>query len=184
MKTRLQSILTIASLSAFAVSADAQVTKKRVLRQSPPKPASVSADSVASSKAAVRDSLGLPRRPTPTRQQFWFQNGVTNVYDSNIEHDSTNIGSYGVIVGATGRYRSASEGPAIHLEYGVAVHEYTATDKWDRVSHLARAGVDMPLGSVLLIGLTGEGYLKGSSEDREVGDQYALIPRIEIRPVD
>ena len=184
MKKHLRLMLSLTGTGVFSLSANAQDTQKPVIQRVSAKAASVSADTIASSKTAARDSLGLPRRPAPRRQQFWFENGVTNVYDSNIEHDSTNIGSYGVIVGASGRYRTIRSRPAIQLEYGVAVHEYTATDKWDRVSHLARAGLDMPVGSSLLLGLTGEGYLKGSSEDREIGDQYALIPRIEIRPID
>ena len=136
--------------------------------------------------ARVTDSL-VPspiRRFPPLRQRFYFENGVTNVYDSNVEHDSTNIGSYGIVVGATGRYRSRRTKPGVYMEYGVAVHQYTATDRWDRVSQLGRLGFDIPLGDMLLAGVTGEIYLKGSSEDREVGDQYAVLPRIEFRPVD
>lgn len=134
----------------------------------------------------VTDSLRPSpiRRLPPRRQRFWFENGVTNVYDSNIEHDSTNIGSYGIVVGASGRFRSRGSRPGVQLEYGVAVHEYTATDRWDRVSQIGRAGVDMPLGKLLLVGLTGEIFLKGSSEDREIGDQYAVLPRLELRPTD
>ncbi|MDP9177179.1 MAG: hypothetical protein M3O61_05815 [Gemmatimonadota bacterium] len=134
----------------------------------------------------VTDSL-VPspvRRIPPPRQRFSVENGVTNTYDTNIEHDSTNIGSYGIIVGATGRFRSRGSKPGVYMEYGVAVHQYTATDRWDRVSQLGRLGFDIPLGSMLLFGVTGEIYLKGSSEDREVGDQYAVLPRIEIRPID
>ena len=64
------------------------------------------------------------------------------------------------------------------------MHQYTATDRWDRVSQIGRAGVDAPLGKHLLFGVTGEIFLKGSSEDREIGDQYAVLPRMEIRPTD
>lgn len=134
----------------------------------------------------VTDSL----RPTPVRRipvqrnRFTVENAVSNVYDTNIEHDSTNLGSYGIIVGGTGRFRSRGSRPAVQLEYGIAVHQYTATDRWDRVSQIGRAGVDAPLGKHLLFGVTGEIFLKGSSEDREIGDQYAVLPRIEIRPTD
>lgn len=133
----------------------------------------------------VTDSLTaspVVQRIRPKRQRFWFENGVTNVYDSNIEHDSTNLGSYGVVVGASGKFRSRSVRPGVHLEYGIAVHQYTATDRWDRVSQIGRAGVDIPVSKALLVGLTGEIFLKGSSEDREIGDQYAILPRVEMRP--
>lgn len=129
-------------------------------------------------------------RPSPVRRlpvqrkRFTVENAVSNVYDSNIEHDSTNLGSYGIVVGGNGRFRSRGSRPGLQLEYGIAVHQYTATDRWDRVSQIGRAGVDAPLGKHLLFGLTGEIFLKGSSEDREIGDQYAVLPRIEIRPTD
>jgi hypothetical protein len=136
----------------------------------------------------VADSLTpspVVRRIRPKRQRFWFENGVTNVYDSNIEHDSTNLGSYGIVVGGNARFRSRSSRPGFQLEYGIAVHQYTATDRWDRVSQIGRAGVDVPVSKRVLVGLTGEIFLKGSSsEDREVGDQYAVLPRVEMRPTD
>jgi hypothetical protein len=134
----------------------------------------------------VTDSLRpLPVRRLPVkRNRFSFENAVTNVYDTNIDHDSTNLGSYGIVVGGNGRFRSLGSRPGLQLEYGIAVHQYTATDRWDRVSQIGRAGVDAPLGKHLLFGVTGEIFLKGSSEDREIGDQYAVLPRIEIRPTD
>lgn len=143
------------------------------------------------SDSRVTDSLGRSgakrtssRQIPPRRRRFWFESDVTNVYDSNIEHDSTNIGSYGLVAGANGRFRTRSSRPALQLEYGVAVHSYTATDRFDRVSQLGRAGVDVPLGRIVLLGLTAEASLKGTSEDREIGDQYAILPRLELRPTD
>ncbi len=64
----------------------------------------------------------------------------------------------------------------------MALHSYTQTDKWDRVSQLGRAAVDMPVRPWLSVGLTAEASLKGSSEDREIGDQYGFLPRLELRP--
>ncbi len=135
--------------------------------------------------ATTNDSLETPaaQTPSPPPRHFSFENRFTNVYDSNIEHDSTNIGSYGVVVGANARYRKSLANVDLLLDYGVAVHQYTATDKWDRVSQIGRAGVDVPLGDVFVAGVTAEAFLKGSSEDREIGDQYAIIPRLEIKPV-
>jgi hypothetical protein len=138
--------------------------------------------------ATLADSIATPRssqRQTPNRRpRLRFTSDFTNVYDSNVEHDSTNIGSYGIVGGARARFRTRSSRPAFHAEYAVAAHSYTATDKWDRISHLGRVGFDIPLGDRLLVGLIGEGALKGSSEDREIGDQAAIIPRLEIRPWD
>jgi hypothetical protein len=40
----------------------------------------------------------------------------------------------------------------------------------------------MPVLPWLSVGLTAEASLKGSSEDREIGDQYGFLPRLELRP--
>lgn len=135
----------------------------------------------------VTDSLraSVIRRLPPKRRRFWLENAVKNVYDSNIEHDSTNLGSHGIVVGGNARFRTPGSRPGFQLEYGIAVHRYTATDRFDRVSQIGRAGVDMPMNKYVLVGLTGEILLKGSSsEDREVGDQYTILPRVEMRPTD
>lgn len=175
-------------LAAVLLSVPLAAAAQRGPQQNPPEPQPAQPKQTARKviAAQVKDSLepSAVRRAPPKRQRFWFENGVSNVYDSNIEHDTTSIGSYGLVVGATGRFRSRSARPGVQLEYGIAVHEYTATDRWDRVSQIARAGVDMPLGKLLRAGLTGEIFLKGSSEDREIGDQYAILPRVELRPSD
>jgi len=172
-------------LAGAPLVAAAQIGPQDTLPDTP-KPTNGVQTAQALVDARVTDSLvpsPIRRLPRP-RQRFYFENGVTSVYDSNVEHDSTNIGSYGIVVGATGRYRSRSTKPGIYMEYGVAAHQYTATDRWDRVSQLGRLGFDVPLGDMFLVGVTGEIYLKGSSEDREIGDQYAVLPRIEMRPMD
>ena len=167
-----------AALAAGATS-DAAAQRAIASTTAPARGATVT-DSIGRSRAALAKPVQTPRKA----RRFFFENDVTNVYDSNIEHDSTNIGSYGIVGGARMRFRSRSSKPGFQAEYAVAAHSYTATDKWDRVSHLARAGVDFPLGDHLLLGLTGEASLKGSSEDREIGDQYAVLPRVEFRPWD
>ncbi len=106
---------------------------------------------------------------------------LSSVFDSNIEHDEESIDSYGVIAGGTVRYRSRAARPALTLEYGAAVHSYTQTDRWDRISQIARGIVGTHVGRKLLLTTGAEVSLKGTSEDREIGDQYALIPSVEYR---
>jgi hypothetical protein len=171
-------------LYGFALPADAQRAPRPSRRPTPivvNQNRILPRDSLPS--ARLSDSLSRVRAPgIPPRRRFWFENTIANVYDSNIEHDSTNIGSYGVIAGARAMYRSRTTTPMIQLEYAAAVHQYTATDRWDRLSHLGRAGIDMPVNHAVSVGLTLEAFLKGSSEDREIGDQIALLPRLELKP--
>jgi len=187
MNTRFRFCIRLAFLIAsvpFAATAQPTTQKPTEQKAKTTRPTQT-AQALADTK--VTDSVTpspVVQRIRPKRQQFWFENGVTNVYDSNIEHDSTNLGSYGIVVGGNARFRSRSSRPGVQLEYGIAVHQYTATDRWDRVSQIGRAGVDMHVSKLMLVGLTGEIFFKGSSEDREIGDQYAILPRVEMRPTD
>lgn len=171
MKKRCMKILLLFTFAAFPQgSSDAQQTTRK--------------GTTKARVGAPRDSALQRNIRTPAkRQRFWLENQMLNVYDSNVEHDSTNIGSHGFVVGANARFRTRSSRPSLLLEYGIARHSYTATDRWDRVSQLGRLGLDFPAGA-LLFGVVGEASLKGSSEDREIGDQYAVLPRIELRPLD
>jgi hypothetical protein len=131
--------------------------------------------------------VGRPPAAAPSRPQTTAVGGltleasVTTLYDSNIEHEAGGISSYGFIGGASATYRFRSTSPRAQLFYGVALHSYAHTDRWDRVSQAARAIFALPRGP-LTLGLTAEALLKGSSEDRQVGNQFALLPSIELRP--
>jgi hypothetical protein len=129
-------------------------------------------------------SLGLlGGRPAEAQwaDHFTLETTLSSVFDSNIDHDSDSIDSYGVIVGATAGYRSARLRPAFQLLYGVALHSYSRTDRWDRVSHLGQALLDQPIFGPLRAGVTAEASLNGTSEDRQLGDEFGVLPRVEVR---
>jgi hypothetical protein len=136
-------------------------------------------DTVAADSLTPRPQ---PRRQAPPRPLLSFETAVSSVFDSNIEHDTSSIDSYGVVVGGTVGFRSRSRRPQLQLSYAAALHSYAQVDRWDRLSHIGRAVLVMPVGRRMQVGLTIEGSLKGSSEDRELGDQIVLLPQVEFRP--
>jgi hypothetical protein len=84
---------------------------------------------------------------------------------------------YGLGVG----YRTPPSRPTLELSYEVAVHSYTQTDKWDRVSHNLQASFEQRLTRHWNLETNGELSFKGSSEDRELVDQYILLQQIYYR---
>lgn len=106
----------------------------------------------------------------------------SQVYDSNIERDRLDpITSYGFVIGGVARYQSAEVRPDMSVVYEIAHHSYTRNEQFDRVSHNLSAVASRRLTRSLTAEAIAEAALKGSSEDRDVGDQYIFIPRLNYR---
>ena len=127
------------------------------------------------SRAAANDTTA------PQARRFTAHAIVSSVYDSNIEHDENNIKSYGVITGVGARYQDREIRPAFQLSYEVARHAYTQVDDWDRISHDLSAYSARRLSRKFILEAIGEVALKGSSEDRDIGNQYIFVPRLSYR---
>lgn len=100
-------------------------------------------------------------------------------FDSNIDHNRANSEAYGGVLGAGVRFRSNVDDPAFEVTYEAALHSYTQGTRWDRVSQQARALWEVEFAGPWTFGLVGEMSLKGSSEDRELSDQFVAEPRLE-----
>ncbi len=72
---------------------------------------------------------------------------VTNAFDGNLTRDEVPLRSYGLAPGVSVRYNPP--GP-FEAGYDVAFLEYTATDRWDRVSHAVSASMTRRLAGVRL----------------------------------
>src|SRR5262245_27891249 len=79
-----------------------------------------------------------PRQAVRERPVKLFVTG-SGAADTNINHTPENLRSYGVVVGGGLRYRNRPNDPSVRLTYEAALHQYTATTIWDRLSHYARA---------------------------------------------
>lgn len=105
----------------------------------------------------------------------------SNSYDSNINHDAAPLTSYGVVPGLRVRYLSSPQKPRYTLVYTVALHSYTNTDKWDRVSHQFNAIFAPEISDRLRAQTTATVAIRGSSEDRDISNQYLLAQEFEFR---
>jgi hypothetical protein len=106
---------------------------------------------------------------------------ISNLYDTNLNHDPEEIHSYGLIYGAEASYQTSPDHPALELEYQIAQNSYTNTDVWDRVSHDFLVTYEKRLSKAFIFQLDGELNFKGSSEDRELSNQYIIEPHINYR---
>lgn len=103
------------------------------------------------------------------------------VYDSNIDHDEHHRAAYGLVPGAQVRFQNRARSPVLTLQYQVARHAYTRTDKWDRVSNKFRVTFT-PEGTRRWRTETDvELSFGGTSEDRDISNQYALEQNVEYR---
>ncbi len=115
--------------------------------------------------------------PRISRKRWSLEADFYNVYESNVDHDADNIvDSVGVVYALNTRFRNRPSNPSFLLGYEIGRHQYTNTDKWDRVSHNFKATYLLYFGKKFVLETNGEISLKGSSEDRELGDQYVFKP--------
>jgi hypothetical protein len=121
--------------------------------------------------------------PTPRPGPRWWsiRFAQASVFDSNIEHDPESRQDLGIVAAAAVSLRSSRARSALTLNYEAARHQYRASDQWRRTSHQVDVTFERRLTSRLSAETLGELSFKGSSEDRELGDQYSLLQRTEYR---
>ena len=106
--------------------------------------------------------------------------GLANVYESNIGHDPEPTPSFGLVPALEARARRPLGGGRLSVEYGLAQHAYSNTDEWDRTSHELVAGFEADVLDDLETLTEAEVSLGGSSEDRELANQYQLRQSLEL----
>ena len=106
---------------------------------------------------------------------------VLSRLDDNVNRDTIGATSVGMISGLTGRFESGPVRPWLTLEYDVALHRYSATTRFNRLSQRGRSIIAARVRRWWTVDLITEGTLKGSSEDRDVADQLLVQPRAEFR---
>ncbi len=140
---------------------------------------------VAVTGDSLRDTLSLrPPAITPVSPAISPISAhviASSVYDSNIERDPRPLNSYGFITGIGARYQDREIRPSVQLSYEIARHAYTHGDEWDRVSQNMNVVLARRLSRSFFLETIGEIALKGSSEDRDIGNQYIFLPRLNYR---
>ncbi|MEO8348178.1 MAG: hypothetical protein ABI610_04650 [Acidobacteriota bacterium] len=124
---------------------------------------------------------GPPPSPTPSARPLTFHFNNFYLYDSNINHSGDDPReTRGAVFGLQALYRTPADRPELELSYEIARHFHTA-EEWDRVSHNFRADWERRVSRDWAIETVGEVSLKGSTEDRDISDQYVFSPRVEYR---
>ncbi|MEZ4703287.1 MAG: hypothetical protein R2834_23360 [Rhodothermales bacterium] len=122
-----------------------------------------------------------PIRRTPLPRRMEADLRFSNVYDSNIDHNDEDTRSYGYVPALHLRLFNAVEDPWITVDYVVARHAYTNSERWDRISNLFSMAFTPHLSGRLRSATTVEASLKGSSEDRDLANQYQVVQEFEYR---
>lgn len=115
------------------------------------------------------------------RRRFWISMSLASVFDTNITHDEQEVSAFGLVPSLGFHYRNHAERPSLEVDYEVGLHRYTNTDEFNRVSHNFTTVYRKQLAKRLYSKTTTEISLKGSSEDRDVNNNYVLEQQLQYR---
>jgi len=130
---------------------------------------------------AAQTSDTLRKEDERLHRRWWVSMSLATVYDTNITHDEQQVGSFGLVPSFGFHFRDNSERPSFEADYEVALHRYNHTDEFDRVSQSLNAVYRKQLAKRLYSKTTTEMSLKGSSEDREINNNYILEQQLQYR---
>jgi hypothetical protein len=141
-------------------------------------------DRPAGPPAPPRDPL-FPPSPAPAvaGSRWSLEAGQWSVYDSNIDHVNPPRSDYGVVFMGAGAWQNRVSKPTLALRYEGALHRYTHSTKWNRFSQRAEADFEKRISKRWITETRAEISLKGSSEDRELSNQYSILQMLDYRIV-
>jgi hypothetical protein len=131
-------------------------------------------------KPSSRKSAQGERKKEALRR-FWLSMSMSSVFDTNVTHDERGISSFGLVPSFGAHFVDNPEKPSFEADYEVGLHRYTNTNEFDRVSHYFTASYRRQLAQRWYAKTVGEVSLKGSSEDRDVNNQYILEQQLQYR---
>ena len=105
---------------------------------------------------------------------------IVNVFDGNINHEIDPVRSYGIVPAGEIVFESSSE-PAFVWGYEIAANRFTGTDEWDRISHSMYSEWSHRIGSRLRLDTEGVASWKGSSDDRELANEFGVSQRLAFK---
>jgi hypothetical protein len=132
-------------------------------------------------KAARASTKSEQQEGEKSRRRIWLSAKLSTVFDSNVEHDERRLRSFGLVPSLGLHFQDNAEKPSFEADYEVGLHRYTRTNSFDRVSQYFTAAYRRRLPGRFSSRTTGEVSLKGSSEDRDVNNQYSLEQQFQYR---
>lgn len=118
--------------------------------------------------------------PGPDRPRFHGTVSLGNLFDGNINHDPTPVRSYGIVPSGAIVFESSRE-PALVWAYELAANSFTGTDQWDRISHSMYSVWSHRLGRRVRLESGATASWKGSSEDRELANEFGISQRVAYK---
>ena len=134
---------------------------------------------VATSISVAAQTVDTLREQERLHRRWWVSMSLASVYDTNITHDEQLVGSFGLVPSFGAHFRDNAEHPSFQADYEVALHRYNHTDEFDRVSQSLTAEYRKQLVKRLYSKTTTEISLKGSSEDRDVNNNYVVEQQLQ-----
>lgn len=128
--------------------------------------------------ALAASAIASQDAPTP---RIELLGRVAWVADTNIERNQEATPSNGTVLGLSARYRSSEHDPGWTVDYDLAAHQYSNSEKFDRVSHRLQVVYTSELSKPLELEVAGEVSAKGSTEDRDLSNQVSLQPELSVR---
>jgi hypothetical protein len=114
-------------------------------------------------------------------RRIWMFGSLSSLYDTNVLHDEQSINSFGLVPSVGFHFQDDAEKPSFTTEYEAGLHRYTGTNEFNRVSQYFNAEYKRQLTGRLSARTTGEVSIKGSSEDRDINNQYSLEQQLQLR---
>lgn len=114
-------------------------------------------------------------------RRLWFTMSLSGAFDSNIEDDERSLNSFGLVPSVGVHFQDDAEKPSFETDYEAAFHRYSNTSKYNRISQNLTSSYRRQLSRKWQARTTGEISLKGSSEDRDVNNQYVLEQQLQYR---
>jgi len=121
------------------------------------------------------------QQTAPTPRTWAVYTGLSNVYDTNLDHSQPGLEAYGVLVGLGGWYRYRSSGTTVAAQYDGVFRNYTGTTIWNRPGHDASLSINQRMGPHWAVGAAAEALINGSAEDRVLRNEYSVQPQLEYR---
>jgi hypothetical protein len=136
---------------------------------------------LAAALAGAQDLAVPVAGEAPPDRRWSVHVGQSSVFDTNVDQVHAARQDYGYVFMAGAEWRNRLSRPSFEVSYEAALHRYGDSPRWDRVSHRAEAVFEKRLSKRWRTETKGEVSIKGSSEDRELGNWYTLRQRVDFR---
>jgi hypothetical protein len=124
-----------------------------------------------------------PARETLLPARWSLEVAYASVLDTNIDHAADARRDYGVVFMGGAAWQNHASRPSLAFRYEAAIHQYLDSPQWDRISQRADGVFEKKLAKRWTTETTAEVSLKGSSEDRELSNQYSILEQLDYRIV-